>query len=59
MCNTSDCWVFELCPWCSVLKNTVFRKLNLFPSSGEERETFTLLNPLERLGGIYSTLFSD
>jgi hypothetical protein len=30
------------------LENTTFRKLDLFPSSGEERETSTLLGPLER-----------
>jgi hypothetical protein len=29
-------------------KNTTFRKLVLFPSSGERRETPTLLGPLER-----------
>jgi hypothetical protein len=31
-----------------VLENTTFRKLDLFPSSGEGRETPTLLGPLER-----------
>jgi hypothetical protein len=28
-----------------MLKNTTFRKLNLFPPSGEWRETATLLGP--------------
>jgi hypothetical protein len=30
-----------------LLENTTFRKLNLFPSTGEWRETPTLLGPLE------------
>jgi hypothetical protein len=30
------------------LENTTFRKLDLFPSPGEERESPTLLGPLER-----------
>jgi hypothetical protein len=35
--------------WNSKLtKNTTFRKLDLFPSSGEGKETPTLLDPLER-----------
>jgi hypothetical protein len=44
-------WVFGLCPSSGILeiKNTTFRKLDLFPSSGErDRETPTLLGPLER-----------
>jgi hypothetical protein len=28
---------------------TTFRQMDLFPSSGEERETLSLLDPLERL----------
>jgi hypothetical protein len=31
-----------------MLENTTFQKLDLFPSSGEGRETPTLLGPLER-----------
>jgi hypothetical protein len=31
-----------------ILENTTFQKLDLFPSSGEGRETTTLLGPLER-----------
>jgi hypothetical protein len=33
--NTQDCWVFGLGPTVGVLKNLMFRKLDLFPSSGE------------------------
>jgi hypothetical protein len=32
--NTLDYWVFALCPLSGTLKNTTFRKLALFPSSG-------------------------
>jgi hypothetical protein len=37
----------------------MFRKLDLFPSSGEERETPTLLAPLERanLGPMFDASF--
>jgi hypothetical protein len=35
-------------PKLSILENTTFRKLDLFPSSGEEKGTPTLLGPLER-----------
>jgi hypothetical protein len=31
-----------------MLENTTFQKLDLFQSSGEGRETLTLLGPLER-----------
>jgi hypothetical protein len=40
--------VYGLCP-SPVLEDTTFRKLDLFPSSGEGRETPTLLGPLERM----------
>jgi hypothetical protein len=30
------------------LENTTFRELDLFPSSYEERETSTMLGPIER-----------
>jgi hypothetical protein len=37
--NTWDYWVFGICPSSSIpkhtKKNTMFRKLDLFPSSGE------------------------
>jgi hypothetical protein len=36
------------CPEFQMLENTTFRKLGLFPSSGEGRETLVLLGPLER-----------
>jgi hypothetical protein len=39
---------FELRRSSDILKKTTFRKLDLFPSSGEEGETSTLLGPLER-----------
>jgi hypothetical protein len=42
--NTQNYWVFGLC---SKLENTTFRKLHLFPSSGEGWE-HTLLGRLER-----------
>jgi hypothetical protein len=35
MYNTWDYWVFALCPSSGILQNTMFRKLDLFPSSGE------------------------
>jgi hypothetical protein len=33
-------------------KNTMFRKLDLFPSASDRRETYTLLGPLERVASI-------
>jgi hypothetical protein len=33
--NTRDYWVLVLCPSSGILKNIMFRKLDLFPSSGE------------------------
>jgi hypothetical protein len=33
--NSQNYWVFGLSPSSSILENTTFRKLNLFPSSGE------------------------
>jgi hypothetical protein len=37
--HTQRYWVFGLCPsfWFEITKNTTFRKLDLFPSSGEGR----------------------
>jgi hypothetical protein len=46
--NTRDSWVFGLCPSSGILKNTTFRKLDLFPSAGKGWETPALLGPLER-----------
>jgi hypothetical protein len=47
VCNAQNHWVDGLCP--KHLENTTFRKLALFPSSGEGRETRTLLGLLERV----------
>jgi hypothetical protein len=33
--NTQNYWVFGLFPLSGILENTTFRKLDLFPSSGE------------------------
>jgi hypothetical protein len=33
--NARDYWVFGLCPSSSMQKNARFRKVDLFPSSGE------------------------
>jgi hypothetical protein len=33
--NTQNYWVFYLFPSSGILENTTFRKLDLFPSSGE------------------------
>jgi hypothetical protein len=46
--NPQDYWVFGLCPSSGVLKNTTFRKLDVFPTSGEGWGTPGLLDPLER-----------
>jgi hypothetical protein len=47
LCNTLKYWGFGLCPSSGILKNTMFRKLDVFPSS-YEGETPTLLGPLKR-----------
>jgi hypothetical protein len=48
--NKQNYWVFGLSPSSVFQKteNTMFRKLDLFPSSGEEGKTTTQLGPLER-----------
>jgi hypothetical protein len=50
--NTQNYWVFGLFPLSCILENRAFRKLDLFPSSGEDegedKKTPTLLGPLER-----------
>jgi hypothetical protein len=45
-----DYWVFGRCPSSGILthKNTTFRKLDLFPSSGDEGTTSALLGPSEK-----------
>jgi hypothetical protein len=40
---------FVHCPEYYIIENTTFRKLDLFPSSGEGREITILLFPLERV----------
>jgi hypothetical protein len=40
-CNARDYWIFGLCATSGILKNTTFRKLDLFPSS-------------DKMGDIYS-----
>jgi hypothetical protein len=56
-----DYWVFGLFPSSSILKktqkNTTFRKPNLFPSSVEEWEAHTLLDPLERANLSHVTTY--
>jgi hypothetical protein len=43
-----DYWDFGFCSSSGILKN-VFRKLDLFPSTGEEvGEMYSVLDPLER-----------
>jgi hypothetical protein len=42
-----DLWALSVVPNSTYLENTTFRKLHLFPSSGEERDRSTLLGPLE------------
>jgi hypothetical protein len=48
--NTRNSWGFGLCLQFDVLKNTMFGKLDLFPSSGQSVGTSarTLLDPLGR-----------
>jgi hypothetical protein len=41
-------WTVSIVRNSKYLENTTFQNLDLFPSSGEERETPTLLGPLER-----------
>jgi hypothetical protein len=49
MYDTQNYWGSRLCPSSGIKNyNPTFRKLDLFPSSGEERKTHTLLGPLER-----------
>jgi hypothetical protein len=42
--NTQNYWGFGLCPSSGILENrkqTTFRKLDLFPSSGEGGDTYS------------------
>jgi hypothetical protein len=41
-------WTLYIVWYSKKLENATFRKLDLFPSSGEGGETPTLLDPLER-----------
>jgi hypothetical protein len=43
-----DFWTLSIVRYSKKLENTTFRKLDLFPSSGEVWETPTQLGPLER-----------
>jgi hypothetical protein len=45
--NAQDYWGFELRPSSAILNNSIFWKLDLFPSLGQKVED-TLLSPLER-----------
>jgi hypothetical protein len=47
--NIWDYLIFRLPTPSDILKNTVFRKLDLFPSSGERVVDITVLNPLQLL----------
>jgi hypothetical protein len=43
--NTQNYWVFVLCPSSGILKTrkyTIFRKLDLFPFSGEGGDTYSV-----------------
>jgi hypothetical protein len=48
--STQNHWISGICPSTGIVTTMKynFRKLDLFPSSGEGRETPTLLGPLER-----------
>jgi hypothetical protein len=55
-----DYWAFVLCLSSGnlkALKNTTFRKLDLFPSSGEGMGTSTLLGPLTRADPSHCTTY--
>jgi hypothetical protein len=52
-------WVSGLCPSSGILTFLTFRKLNLFTSSGEGRETPTVLGPLERANDYYESSDSE
>jgi hypothetical protein len=58
MYTTPNYWVLGLPPSSGILKkieNATFRKLDLFPSSGEgEGETPTQLGPLEKVTEVSS-----
>jgi hypothetical protein len=47
--NTQNYWGFGLIPSSGILENTTFRKLNLFPSSGERGEEYNYsVGPLRK-----------
>jgi hypothetical protein len=50
--NTQNLWTLELCPLSDILNKYKTQRCGncyLFPRSGEGRETYTLLGPLERV----------
>jgi hypothetical protein len=47
VCKARDYQVFELCPSSGILNNSIFWRLDLFPSLGQEVQD-TLLSPSER-----------
>jgi hypothetical protein len=58
--NTQGYWVSGFFPSSGILENTMFRKLDLFPSSGEGGgKTPTQLGPLERTNLNHWTPLSD
>jgi hypothetical protein len=58
MSESLGLWALPIVRNSNELENTTFQKLDLFPSSGEEREDPTLLGPLERVGpGIEVSFF--
>jgi hypothetical protein len=55
--NIRSYWVSALCPTSGIMKNTMFWKLGVFPSSGEIWKTPTLLDPLERANITHWTTY--
>jgi hypothetical protein len=57
------CWVFGLRPSSGILKNTMFRKLDLFPSSGGRGKSHLLCCVLSKqltsITGVHETISSD
>jgi hypothetical protein len=52
-------WTFDYRPIFKKLENATFRILDLFPSSGEVKETPALLCPLERANLNHCTKISS
>jgi hypothetical protein len=55
--NTQNYWVFGLIPSSGILENTTFRKLDLYPSSGESggEDTYSV-GPLRKSYSILSVV---